>query len=214
MTAFNIENYLDSLQEDIETIVVSNENLTYLPSLKRFYKLTSLYCNNNQLTMLPKLNDSLQKLHCYNNQLIIIPELNNSLQYLICSNNQLIELPELNDSLKTLYCSNNQLTMLPELNDSLRELICYNNQLPYKLICNDYLHFERKNEMNKIIHLLKRVKFNIMCLKYKKKFRDWLWIKVKLPKIQSKYHPNNLIVLLENVEENDDDTLYDAIEKW
>ena len=53
-----------------------------------------------------------------------------------------------------------------------------------------------------------------MCLKYKKQFHNWLWIKVRLPMIQSKYHPDKLFELLKNVEENDDDTLYDAIEKW
>ena len=66
MSAFNIENYLDSLPEDIETINVSRRNLTYLPSLKRFYKLKLLYCHNNQLTKLPELNDSLQILNCNN----------------------------------------------------------------------------------------------------------------------------------------------------
>ena len=48
MSEFNIENYLNSLPEDIETIDVSNKNLTYLPSLKRFYKLKKLNCSNNQ----------------------------------------------------------------------------------------------------------------------------------------------------------------------
>ena len=255
MQTFNIENYLDSLPEDIETINVSRRNLTYLPSLKRFYKLKKLYCENNQLTMLPELNaslrslwcnnnqltmlpelnaslqalycsdnqltmlpelnDSLQILHCYNNQLTMLPEFNHSLQRLYCSNNQLTMLPELNDSLQSLYCDNNQLTMLPELNDSLRWLNCSNNQLLYKLISNnDYLHSERKNEMNKIIQLLKRVKFIIVCLKYKQKFRDWLWIKVKLPMIQTKYHPDNLVELLKNIDENDEESFCDAIEKW
>ena len=53
-----------------------------------------------------------------------------------------------------------------------------------------------------------------MCLKYKKQFHDWLWIKVKLPKIQSKYHPDKLFELLKNVDENDEKAFCDAIENW
>ena len=123
-------------------------------------------------------------------------------------------LPKLNDSLQQLYCDNNQLTMLPELNHSLKRLFCHNNQLPYKLNNNGNLNSERKNEMNKIIQLLKRVKFNIMCLKYKKQFHDLLWITIRLPKIQNKYHPDKLIELLKNIEENDENAFCDAIEKW
>ena len=274
MQSFNIEDYLDSLPEDIETIDVSNKNLTYLPSLKRFYKLKVLNCPHNQLTMLPELNDSLQELYCSNNQLIILPELNYSLQDLYCHNNQLTVLPELNDSLQLLNCSNNQLTMLPELNDSLQVLTCSNNQLtmlpqfnhfliyldcynnqltmlpelnnclqglycennqltmlselndslhtlycdnnqlPNKLINNGHLTSERKNEINNCTQLLKRVTFTIMCLKYKIKFHDWLWIKVRLPNIQTKYHPNKLFELLKNVKENDEEAFCNAIEKW
>ena len=106
MSTFNIEEYFNSLPENIETINVSNKNLTYIPSLKRFTNLISLRCECNNLTQLP--------------------ELNNSLEYLHCNNNQLTQLPPLNSSLRELYCSNNQLTQLPELNSSLQNLHCYN----------------------------------------------------------------------------------------
>ena len=192
-------------------IVLINE-LTMLPELND--SLQKLYCYNNQLTRLPEFNNSLKYLYCDNNQLTKLPKLNDSLKWLYCSNNQLIMLPELNNSLRVLYCYNNQLTILPELNDSLQTLNCKYNQLPYKLINNSQLISERKNEINKVIQLLKRVKFTIWCLKYKKSFHDWLWIKVRLPKIQTKYHPNNLIELLENIEENNEEEFCDAIEKW
>ena len=144
----------------------------------------------------------------------MLPKLNDSLQKLWCSNNQLTMLPKLNDSLQQLYCNNNHLTLLPELYDSLQILYCYNNQLPYKLICNGNLYPETKNEMNKIIWLLERVKFTFLCLKYKKRFHDWLWIKVRLPMIEKKYHPDNLIELLKNVKGNDEEAFCNAIENW
>jgi len=34
------------------------------------------------------------------------------------------------------------------------------------------------------------------CLKYKTKLRNWLWVKICLPKIEKIYHPNNLNELL------------------
>ena len=95
MTKFNIEDYLNSLPNNIETINVSYKGLTYLPSLKRFYKLKKLKCSDNQLTVLPELNPSLQELYCSKNKLTVLPELNPSLQELYCDNNQLTVLHEL-----------------------------------------------------------------------------------------------------------------------
>ena len=232
MKAFNIEKYLNSLPKDIETINVSYKGITYLPSLQRFHKLRILYCennkltilpefnhsllelwcNNNQLTILPEFNYSLKYLSCYNNKLTMLPELNHSLCSLNCSNNQLTMLPELNHSLKYLDCSNNQLTMLPELNHSLQYFDCSDNKLPYKL--NNDSNLGRKNEINYTIQLLKRVRFTIMAIKYKKKFHDWLWIKIRLPKIQKKYHPDKLRELLKDIEENDEKTVDTALDDW
>jgi len=51
-------------------------------------------------------------------------------------------------------------------------------------------------------------------LKYKKQFRDWLYIKVRLPKIQRKYNPENLIAILKDIQENDEETFDIALESW
>ncbi len=53
MATFNIEDYLNSLPEDIEVINISEKNLTYIPSLERFRKLKELDCTFNQLISLP-----------------------------------------------------------------------------------------------------------------------------------------------------------------
>jgi hypothetical protein len=39
-------------------------------------------------------------------------------------------------------------------------------------------------------------------LKYKKQFRDWLWLKVREPNIMKQFHPSRL---LENLEDEDAD---------
>jgi hypothetical protein len=271
MSAFNIEEYLNSLPENTETINVSNKNLTYIPSLKQFTHWISLRCDcnnltqlpelnsslrdlhcdnnqltqlpqlnsslqylfcynnqltqlpqfnsslrqlncfNNQLTQLPKLNSSLQYLHCYNNQLTQLPELNSSLKILNCFNNQLTQLPELNSCLEKLNCSNNQLTQLPELNSSLQYLDCSNNELPFKLIYNGRLTDTKRNELNCGIQILKRFKELYMLIKFKKHFRNWLWIKVRLPKIQIQFHPDNLQNFISSI---NDEELDDALNNW
>lgn len=252
MTKFNIEDYLNSLPDDIEEINVSFKNLTYLPSLKRFYNLKKLYCYKNELTSLPELNHSLQDLDCTYNQLTSLPELNPSLQRFICHNNELTSLPKLNNSLKILNCDSNKLKSLPELNPSLQRLICSNNELTslpklnnslYSLDCRDNkltslpelnssleFLYSHNNLFPSMFHLfgympedLKycvnyRIKLNsfkelFWSLKYKQKFRDILWKKIRLPKIEKQYHPDNLIELLIDVGENEEE-LDHALSVW
>ena len=83
----------------------------------------------------------------------------------------------------------------------LKYLNCYNNQLPFKLENNRYLNEQRKEELNYYIQCLNKFKILYWYLKFKKKFRDLLWIKIRLPKIQIKYHPKHFELL------KDDDDL-------
>ena len=215
MSEFNIEEYINSLPDDTETITVKNKSLTYIPSLKRFHKLKKLHCDNNQLTSLPELNDSLQILYCWSNKLTHLPKLNNSLQELHCSNNQLTRLPELNDSLKELYCYNNQLTILPKLNDSLKQLDCSHNPLTsFMLEHSGYLNNERKNKLNNKIQCLYRFKMLFWSLTFKTKFRDWLWMKVRLPKIEQRYHPSELNKLLNDMDDITEEELDNVLINW
>lgn len=229
---FNIEEYLNSLPSNIEGLDVSNRNLTYLPSLKRFDNLKFLHCQNNMLTVLPELNDSLRSLECDHNLLTELPALNDGLEALYCENNKLTQLPSLNDSLQIVSCSFNRLTELPKLNDSIEVLFCYNNnltklpeitvklkivhcqhnqitQLPYlnstvALMCkHNPLPFHLLNgkvytedhvyKFNRKIHCLERFKELFWAFKWRKQFRDWLWLKVRLPRIKIEYHPDQFL---------------------
>jgi len=64
------------------------------------------------------------------------------------------------------------------------------------------------------IRVLNRVRHLIHSLKYKKQFRHLLWVKVRLPKIQDKYHPDNLKELLGNVSDDDEAGFDKAIDTW
>ena len=51
-----------------------------MPNLSRFKNLRYLHCSNNNLTSLPKLNETLIELWCDNNKLISLPKLNTKLK--------------------------------------------------------------------------------------------------------------------------------------
>lgn len=217
---------------NLKTLNCSNNKLTSLPKLNN--TLEKLFCRHNELTELPQLNNSLRELVCRNNKLTKLPELNRYLRHLNCDNNQLTELPPLNESLRELCCGNNQLNKLPEINRSLTHIYCYSNRLfdlpilpnsviyiytthnnlPRELSIRDiYINDEFRREFNDQI-LIARFKFKRMCLKYKKQFRDWLWVRIRLPKIQQQYHHNNLTELLNGIDEHDEEGFHKALEEW
>jgi Leucine-rich repeat (LRR) protein len=135
----DITDYLNSLDSAVTEIYISHRHLTELPNLSRFNNLEKLYCSNNNLIVLPALNDSLTHLYCSSNNLTSLPPLNDKLTHLYCSNNNLTSLPSLNDKLTYLHCTNNQLTSLPPLNDKLTHLYCSFNQLTSLPRLNDNL---------------------------------------------------------------------------
>lgn len=258
MSTFNIEKFLNSLPDDIQSLDISNMNLNYIPSLKRFSRLEVLYCKNNfKLNALPELNSTLKELHCANCSLTELPLLNDSLIFLSCCYNLLTELPELNRSLICLQCNGNKLTKIPELNSSLRKLYCCHNrltelpllndclevlyaednlltrlpklnnslhclnifhnpilelpelncclevlfcksdQLPFEINCatcdDGFLNSIKINEINRKIKCLKQFKEQYWALKFKTPLRDWLWLKVRLPRILQHYHPDSFL---------------------
>jgi hypothetical protein len=161
--------------------------------------------------------------------------LNHRLFTLDCNNNRLKELPVLNESLEKLFCFNNHLTHLPRLNNHLTLFIFSKNPIYNIIFQNDNnLHHHRHyynhvnayhydiNFMNDNINSIFRIKqtlqtlynfkFLFYCLKYKKKLRDFLWEKIRRPKIESKYHPSNLQKMMDGLSEDYD--LTELLENW
>jgi len=131
MGKFNIEYYLNSLPKNTTKIDISCKGVTYLPDITRFTSLEVLDCDDNYLTSLPPLPESLLYLSCERNKLRYLPLLPENLQYLYCSYNLLTCLPPLPASLLYLYCMKNMLTSLPPLPASLLHLYCTGNKLTY-----------------------------------------------------------------------------------
>jgi Leucine-rich repeat (LRR) protein len=169
--------------------------LTFLELNKNLH---TLYCFNNQLTSL-HLNEKLHTLHCFNNQLTYL-HLNENLNVLHCSYNKLTSL-YLNDKLHTLNCFNNQLTYL-HLNEKLK-IIDYKNNPIYKIINEDDVQI-----VSHKLKILNKFRYLYYSRKFKKKFRDLLWVKIREPKIRKKYSYDYLIA---NLKDND---LDEFLKKW
>ena len=193
--------YLNSLPHDVEKINLSRLGLTELPDLSRFYNLKGINCSYNMLTELPEL-PLLTYLDCSVNKLTVLPELP-LLTLLDCSNNQLTLLPEL-PLLTDLYCYNNKLSVLPEMPNLIRLGCSYNKlsvlpEMPnlIRMGCsNNPIHYIIGNDIKKL-RLLQRFRHLYFSLKYKGRFVDWLWEKVRKPKIEQMYHPSRLIEFID-----------------
>jgi hypothetical protein len=125
--------------------------------------------------------------------------LNANLQKIYCYNNQLTSL-QLNENLQALSCSYNHLTCL-HLNEKLQTIV-YNDNPIYKIINSDVIDIIKRK-----IRLLNQFRYLYYSLKYKKRFRDLLWIKIREPKIREKYSHDYLVEHLH--EETDLDELLD-----
>ena len=197
---------LPPLNPNLEYLHCSYNQLTSLPQLNP--NLETLHCYNNQLTSLPTLNCELQIFYCHNNQLTSLPQLNTNLKILYCGYNQLTSLPQLNPNLETLYCNNNILTSLPQLNKHL-QIIYYHNNLIY-----DVINSNIPNVMKKRVQILYNFRHLYYSLKFKKQFRYLLWVKVREPKIQEYYSPQNLMKLLNGIDESDEEEIDNVLSNW
>ena len=217
--SLTIEEYLNSLPDHITNINVAFRNLTYLPDLSRFYNLEYLSCSHNYLTSLPLLNNpKLRVLKCNNNNLTSLPPLNDNLEnleHLYCYQNQLTVLPGLNANLDILDCCSNQLTSLPFLPPNLSIFMYMENPIHDDIMyLNKNHHHHHNHNIIQIARSLYNFKHLFYSLKFKNKFRDWLWVKVREPKIQEYYSPANLVKLLSGIDEDDFEQLDTALSNW
>jgi len=225
---------LPLLPSTLTELVCYGNKLTSLPPLPPTLK--ELWCFNNQLISLPLLPSTLRIIICYGNQLTYLPLLPSTLKILECNNNQLTCLPDLPYSIELLNCYNNQLTHLPPLPSTLEILNCYNNQLthlpplPSKLevlncdnnpILDCYIKIDDDMSMSEYIvefrnqiQIVNQFRELFYSLKYKKQFLYLLWVQIREPKIRNKYHPNNLMTMLEGRDEITLDELDDLIDNW
>ncbi len=116
----------------IKDIDCSNKGINSIDEIKWFSNLSTLTCNDNNLTTLNVKCTGLNKLICNNNQLISLDvSWCKNLDYLNCSFNQLTVLDiENNSNLTTLYIANNQIKSIDLSKcENLMSLWCSDNQI-------------------------------------------------------------------------------------
>ena len=95
---------------NVKSIACGKRNISSLAGIEYFPALTTLICNDNQISSLPTLPQGLTELFCHNNQLTSLPELPKNLNTLWCGGNMLTTLPALPSSIHYLLCQDNLLT--------------------------------------------------------------------------------------------------------
>jgi len=214
---------IPELNKSLYQLVCSDNNLISLPELNE--NLLRLYCHNNNLIKLPELNEKLLCLDCSYNNITFLPKLK-KLQTLMCCYTEITCLPILNLELEILHCYGSNLSELPILNNNLKKFdfsdtpIC---DIIFNITTNDEretYYAENGTENGILVYSLciditrekiKRInkfRFLYYSLKFKQQFRNWLWIKVRKPKIEQQFHPNKLLKLLNG---NDINTINEEI---
>ena len=210
---------LPPLPDYLRILNCESNPLAFLPPLPA--RMKHLYCSKNKLEALPPLPPELIELVCSHTNITELPPLPPTLTYLYCGRNNLSKLPPLPPTLTYLYCASTQLTCLPPLPDGLLTLMCVSNEkllflpmLPaatnaWRVYTNNphLIYHQLSNigigaqSIKQLINaqniILRRFKFTFYCLKYKRQLREWLWDKVRRPNVERRYHPDNVIRLLE-----------------
>ena len=89
------------------------------------------------------------------------------------------------------------------MNEKLGTII-YNDNPIYDIIKNS-----DKEIIKQKMQVLKNFRYLYYCLKFKKRFRDLLWVKIREPKIRLKYSHDYLVKHL-----HEDTNLDELLENW
>jgi hypothetical protein len=115
-------------------------------------------------------------------------------------------------NLEKLYCCHNLLTFLPNLHKNLRIERFYYYDNPIDDILRYGTVFWPRNYLHIKIRIINRFRYIYYSTKFKQRFRDWLWVRIREPKIRDKYSPNNLVERISGIE--DEDQFHNALDSW
>lgn len=214
---YQVDNYLARLPEDTTNIDLSRRRLSRIPSLARFTQLKILNLSNNPLVELPPLPPFLENLNVRGTCLERLPQLPSTLKRIVADHCRLQSVPRLpllvfrvDFSYNPLWHMVNAPSNLTDPGGLLRWVI---KETPlFEILYNpfqDSTPFEldaigEKGDVYKCLHRLKilnRFRDVFYSLKYKGRFRHWLWVRVRLPKIERDNHPDLLRRVLDDSDE-------------
>jgi hypothetical protein len=209
---------LPKLPKFLDTLHCQHNELIQLPKLNKWLihlyccfnhikkinfneSLQELYIEHNLLIELSTLPDSLVVLWCPYNYLTQLPPFKLNLDIVNCSHNQLIELPN-TYYISELYCDDNNIQYIPQLNPLITDLSIKNNPI-------DDFPYENEYELIYILNILYNFKTFYGKEKIKAFIMNYVWTKIREPKIREQYSPANLEKLLN---EHKDEDLLDTLE--
>lgn len=227
---FNKLEELPEMSDTVEVLMCHGNRLTRLDKLPR--NLIQLYVDYNRLTHISMFPPDIKDLSVYRNQLTCLPPLPPTLQVLNCSDNRMASLPLLPQTITEISCDNNRLKTLPPLPPRLVYLSCEDNPiqylpyLPRSILMLEMRHTRLGDEtritpimdhsgcdIRVIVDTLYRFRVLYYTLKLKQRFRDWLWLRVRLPRIEKVNHPDLLQKALTTAEDNGGNWM-DVVEEW
>jgi len=94
------------------------------------------------------------------------------------------------------------------LNENLQIIDYYYNPI-YEIINGDDIEYNDIDKIKQKTQILNNFRYLYYCLKFKKRFRDLLWAKIREPKIRKKYSHSYLV---ENLHEDTD--LDELLNNW
>lgn len=169
----------------------SNNELTELTCLPA--SLIGLYCNKNYIEYIDKFPDNCKNIRCSHNLIEDMPLFPQKLEYLQCSHNKIKRMFSLPPKVYHIDCCHNLLESLPYIKPNIIHINCDNNPISEILDTNPTRHnFIRYSRIKENITKLYKFKLCYYLLKYKQRFRELLWRKVREPKIKALYSPENI----------------------
>lgn len=194
------------LPAKLRWLLCSGNELSELPELLSA-ELTGLICSHNRLTKLPAClshDDSrVIKLDARNNQLTFLPIMPRGLAYLYVSYNRLTNIASLlHTACLRLDFRGNNISACPPIPNGV-ELDFSDTPLQYvfRKLYGKSPVFMTDKHVNKI-KVIYNFRWTYYYGKLQRKMKDWLWERVRLPKINAMYSPAQLERLLAGIPDN------------
>lgn len=124
-----VESYLESLPDNITSLVLSQYYLAEIPSLKRFTQLKHVELSWNSLSTLPEMPEGVETLMCSYNQITTLRNLPSTIRILIADYNHVSILEGLPPSITHLNVSYNRIYAIDTLPPNVEVFYCCHNHL-------------------------------------------------------------------------------------
>ncbi len=234
----NLLNKLPILPHTLTYLRAEMNTITEIPTFPPQLVVCKIF--GNSLTHLPTFPDTIKHIDCGFNSISRLPPIPHGTITLNCeSNANIVELNNIPNTLKELHISRTSIKILPKIPLYMSAFNFKFTPLYWDFLCHisviypsninlyhdTFMYEDSFITIDGITNLmeysivflnkLSRFREQYYLMKYRDKFRYWLWEKVRRPTIEDKYSPANLKLLLDTMENSEDEEEFNKImEKW